>query len=733
MQSKRSAKYKKSDFSAKMDISDILEAPQLPADASTTNYSYVLANNAPQPNSLKLVFHKASQQSSSATTTSISAVKKSKKTHRLDNDVEDTSQPSEESTQNKRNKPNTKLTISPHKITSYFLIEFLSKIDLFRNKHAQSLVRNKAPNETAITALKDILRVEASDTYQAYIEYSNHHFIFLDLEKSNLDQYTLSIMSDDDFEIKDGSYELRNNASPFLVIKIDTEKDKAINVIQKQSKFSWNKNKIKALVDQLNLLFNYQVTYDNITEKPVASDNVFEKDEFTQKLIQYVDYDISKRVHIVINSSRFISDTHVFKIKWPTKAGQNPVELTCHFYSTPFIYGSHRDDIASWVHSEDEMLKDYCSDNKIQSVISENNKKRTKNSEMLRYYWLKVFCGNYEILKLWVTLDSSVGELRDLKAPLSTGELSGIDCIKIFDYLDSQFLKIRHTYLCDDAGSPYTYEHGKKTIHDKIPFRVTFPILYQGLSFYSKYLPGFSPLECTNRFNKHFKYTITSDPSIYYAAVNALRTLPISNLYEEFKDSYDVLLDACEYIGFLNATERKDLERFELKKNIILMELVNKFFPEVSEEKSESPLEVSAAATSASSSTASVLTAISPEQIIHDNIKKRLDKITFGTLLESIQTHSRNSGSLSDEMKKFNCLLKLPWGTLNYVDENPFTKNGYYYLLHELLANGRFWERLRIEKPQSNMSQSSAAAQPPNQADETMGVDLGVTQQHLGM
>lgn len=587
---------------------------------------------------------------------------------------------------------------------SYYLIEFLSRVNFYRMNCKDGLI-----------ALKKTLSVRGNNNlYQCWLMWKEDHYAFLKLDIINNKMVSLKVLSKDEYATHNDTYEIKNDASHFLQLDIDLQ-NSTIDIIQTKAAPLWDRNTILEFASYFNLLFNFdvKVAQTTVEQRCVAyPEHKIDKATFASQFNKYTPANISKRIQIIINSSRLLHTEHVFHLQWPTNSLGKNISLECRFYIAPHSYAQRAnpaydekdETIISWVYHEKEMLKNYSEENHITGLKLEKGK-GSNNPNKLKYYWLKVFCDKFEILKLWLTMDASMGELRDLHAPTKSKLLSGTDCLQVFDYLDSNFLKIKHTYLCDDAAFIYpTNKSHSETA--QIPLRVIYTILY-GETYYTKYSPGFKPLFSKNRDHAEASMKINSNPILFEQASKSFQTLTLLSLYEDHSRSYEEILTGCVKTLFLTSNEKKKLNHAEKNKTEILINLVKKYFP-----NGEAANSGACAAAAANSSSAMSSFSIWAEV---DPVKNKLSQITLRELLQKIMHDSKKygQGNLSQELKDFNELLKFPWGTINFQQTgNPFLKGTYYHTLYALVENGRYWERKGqiIQEPISAASEEGLSA-----------------------
>ncbi|MDR3492513.1 MAG: hypothetical protein P4M12_10840 [Gammaproteobacteria bacterium] len=563
---------------------------------------------------------------------------------------------SEENTQAKK----AKLTHHPK---HYSFLSFMTEINLGYEK----ALEEKAEYIARMEYLESIMEVDGYDgKFQCNVDYKS---TFLSFE----------LIADDEVDNKYFLYIDENNKR-LLSINIILDGQPSIMVTQRKPS-RLTESDIMSWVDGINLLFNAPITFRLLTQPVVAQrSHIFTLDEFVQYMpANVIVNNMSRRALQIMQASVFKNNSHKFQLSW--KNAENlTIDLSCDFYLRPYSHRDKHDLITSWVHDEKGMLADY--------KIDVGSRVHHGDYDNLEYYWLKVSVNNFEILKLWVSLDAAIGELRDLRAPDKKYGLNGATILKIYEYLQTHFLKINRTYLCDASGLEYSYEDDEYTI----PYRIIYPLVYQGHSYYSKYLPGFRPLSCKDVINHEFNEIISSNPDAFDMAAAELKTLPLIKLFE----SFDIL--GSEYRTYQSNSDSfgglSDEIKNENKKNDILFDLVSRHYPLTS-------------SNSSSSSSSAESSSLALAYYENDDYNNQLKKITLGSFVKKIWDEAKQyAPQFSKDLILLNELLKFPDDTVDYNQSyvDTYGDSSYYGLLNTLLSNGRYWVRMKDSAQRSAIS-----------------------------
>jgi hypothetical protein len=182
-------------------------------------------------------------------------------------------------------------------------------------------------------------------------------------------------------------------------------------------------------------------------------------------------------------------------------------------------------DYHSWVFSENDFLKLHSykftpeSQKYFRFNVSENlyDKKSTNNEPQY----------STPILDGWFSINSAFGELRDLqKGQVMTGN----EVMGLFDFFNQNVFKIDTIYLCDASRSD---GNAKENAKGQILFRVPMSIAY-GKTWYEGFgYESFQFEDCRPGWpGEDEDYTFSQDPEKFQQAREALRNLPVSELYE---------------------------------------------------------------------------------------------------------------------------------------------------------------------------------------------------------
>lgn len=378
---------------------------------------------------------------------------------------------------------------------------------------------------------------QTSEFLDAY--FSDNKFVW----PTNNIAITFTLNFENNFEVyafnKDGKHLLL-----CFSVSLSDESESTVELLKLTIHPDWVHNDVKELINLVGCIFKSKVDVamvDIADDAGIARLNVhldtplnwFKHEKSFSKYCNKIQGKYSFMSQFMLNHTIIEDDKNVFWIGWPqVKHPNDNMYLKLEFSTFIFKNNPVEGDYHTWLFSENHFL----------DLHSYQYKPETQQYFRFKAYEERYSGESYsssllsssQVLDVWFSLDSSFGELRDLKK----GEvLTGTEVMSAFDLLNNNLLKIQTIYLSDASRSNGDVCEKAK---NQIVFRILKSVAY-GQTWYEKC--GYQAFKFDN-FEARWPDGVchlSQNPEKYSKARKELMKLSIFDLYEQLETCHKKL------------------------------------------------------------------------------------------------------------------------------------------------------------------------------------------------